>query len=34
MQIVFGSVLVLVGSVLIGLAYHDKVADAWKVLMQ
>lgn len=33
MQIVISGVFVLVGSVLIGLAYNDKIGAAWQVLI-
>lgn len=34
MQYVFGGVLVMIGSVLIGLAYHNKISDAWQELQK
>jgi hypothetical protein len=30
MRIVFGGILVVVGAMLMGLAYHNKISDAWK----
>ena len=32
MQYIFGGGLIVVGSIMIGLAFHNKVADAWKVI--
>lgn len=33
MEFVFGGVLIMTGAILVGLAYHDKVAAAWQVVI-
>lgn len=33
MQIVYASTLILLGSIMIGLAYHNTIQDAWKVII-
>jgi hypothetical protein len=33
MEFVFGGVLIVAGAMLIGLAYHNHVADAWQVVV-
>lgn len=33
MQFVFGGVLIMGGAILMGLAYHNRVAAAWQVMV-
>lgn len=33
MQYVFAGVLVVGGAMLVGLAYHNKVAEAWQTII-